>query len=178
MAQRLLVVWLAYELASRTGNGYKLRAAAWRPQGGKGRQRGVCTGGERLLACRELVFSAAGAQGQNDGRGLEVAARLRPVFIEHDRSAHAERLALLSLARVASALARKADVALGDAGPEGSALARRVTGAALVRASHTPCVSCLAVLAQFRALLCEVALGVGLMAWRETCGGLLGDEAS
>ena len=90
----------------------------------------------------------------------------------------AERLALLSLARVASALARKADVALGDAGPEGSALARRVTGAALVRASHTPCVSCLAVLAQFRALLCEVALGVGLMDWRETCWGLLGDEAS
>ena len=70
VAQRL-VVWLAYELASHTAKSYELRAATWRPQGGKGRQRGVCTGGSASL----LVASWSFRRLERRGKMMDAGSR-------------------------------------------------------------------------------------------------------
>ena len=64
---------------------------------------------------------------------------------EHDRSQHAERKALLAVAAMAP-------------GP----------GAVLLYATHTLCISCLAVCCQFRAVCPEMRLQVEMDAWAET----------
>merc|ERR1712194_899923 len=63
-----------------------------------------------------------------------------PVFAQHDRSNHAERQALIKvIARV-----QEASEAQNDA--EFEAEAAEVTGTVRLYASHTPCISCMALL--------------------------------
>jgi len=75
-----------------------------------------------------------------------VSEWLLPVFVEHDRSSHAERMALLSVGDV-----------IQDAGgklhPDS-----KIGGSVCVYATHTPCISCLAVFCQFKRRLPDVKL--------------------
>eukprot|EP00929_Paragymnodinium_shiwhaense_P069364 TRINITY_DN34992_c0_g1_i1.p1 TRINITY_DN34992_c0_g1~~TRINITY_DN34992_c0_g1_i1.p1 ORF type:complete len:960 (+),score=218.02 TRINITY_DN34992_c0_g1_i1:166-3045(+) len=88
----------------------------------------------------------------DDAAALTAAqARLRPVFVDHDRSMHAERQALLSLI---------------EAHSQGW-----LPDALIVRlfVSHTLCISCLAVCCQFAKALPHARLNVAFSTWREGC---------
>ena len=64
---------------------------------------------------------------------------------------------------------------------EGRMVAHGRGTAAVVTTSHPPTGEILHIREHAtarEALLCEVALGAGLLDWRETCWGLSGDEAS
>lgn len=85
-----------------------------------------------------------------------VSEWLLPVFVEHDRSSHAERMALLSMGEVIKANG-------GQLHPEAA-----VRGVATVYASHTPCISCLAVFCQFKRKLPNVRLYFIFDTWSDT----------
>eukprot|EP00440_Ansanella_granifera_P050438 gb/GFBE01054668.1/.p1 GENE.gb/GFBE01054668.1/~~gb/GFBE01054668.1/.p1 ORF type:complete len:345 (+),score=45.64 gb/GFBE01054668.1/:1-1035(+) len=86
----------------------------------------------------------------------EVSEWLLPVFVEHDRSSHAERMALVALGDLVKS-------AGGKLHPDSP-----VHGAAAVYASHTPCISCMAVFCQFKRRLPGVKLYVCFDKWGET----------
>ncbi|CAE7494387.1 unnamed protein product [Symbiodinium natans] len=81
----------------------------------------------------------------------KVGAYLRPVQVEHDRSSHAERQALLSL------LAREAEATFRD----GSQDFGDFRGAVRLYVTHTLCISCLAACYQYKALHPHLRLSVG-----------------
>eukprot|EP00931_Biecheleriopsis_adriatica_P024397 TRINITY_DN15211_c1_g2_i1.p1 TRINITY_DN15211_c1_g2~~TRINITY_DN15211_c1_g2_i1.p1 ORF type:complete len:359 (+),score=40.12 TRINITY_DN15211_c1_g2_i1:50-1078(+) len=86
----------------------------------------------------------------------DVSEWLLPVFVEHDRSSHAERMALLAFGELVKS-------AGGKLHPDSP-----VSGAASVYASHTPCISCMAVFCQFKRRLPGVKLHVCFDKWGET----------
>lgn len=85
----------------------------------------------------------------------EVSQWLLPVFVEHDRSPHAERMALVSLGDVVQAAGARLH-------PDSD-----IRGQCAVYCSHTPCISCLAVFCQFRRKLPNVRLFVSFDTWGE-----------
>eukprot|EP00930_Biecheleria_cincta_P088911 TRINITY_DN78177_c0_g1_i1.p1 TRINITY_DN78177_c0_g1~~TRINITY_DN78177_c0_g1_i1.p1 ORF type:complete len:350 (-),score=28.08 TRINITY_DN78177_c0_g1_i1:23-1042(-) len=85
----------------------------------------------------------------------EVSEWLLPVFVEHDRSAHAERMALLMLGDLVKA-------AGGRLYPDSP-----IGGAVSVYCSHTPCISCMAVFCQFKRQLPRVGLQICFDRWGE-----------
>jgi len=85
-----------------------------------------------------------------------VSEWLLPVFVEHDRSSHAERMALIAMGDVIKG-------AGGKLHPDAE-----ISGAACVYASHTPCISCLAVFCQFKRKLPNVRLFFCFDAWGDT----------
>ncbi|CAE6965104.1 unnamed protein product [Symbiodinium sp. CCMP2592] len=90
--------------------------------------------------------------------GLALEQRLLPVFREHDRSQHAERMALLSVATSAA-----------SQNQERAADRQSTTfGAVRLYATHTLCISCLAVCCQFHRLFPRVSLKVEMDTWDET----------
>lgn len=86
----------------------------------------------------------------------KVSEWLLPVFVEHDRSSHAERMALLALGETIKN-------AGGQLHPEA-----KVRGASIVYASHTPCISCLSVFCQFKRKLPNVRLYYYFDTWDQT----------
>lgn len=90
------------------------------------------------------------------GDKVPVSEWLLPVFVEHDRSNHAERMALLYMGHIVK-----------DAGgrlhPDAP-----IKGTVAVYASHTPCISCLSVFCQFKQKLPGVRLWVIFDAWSST----------
>eukprot|EP00448_Togula_jolla_P001005 CAMPEP_0170611242 /NCGR_PEP_ID=MMETSP0224-20130122/23086_1 /TAXON_ID=285029 /ORGANISM="Togula jolla, Strain CCCM 725" /LENGTH=265 /DNA_ID=CAMNT_0010936667 /DNA_START=237 /DNA_END=1034 /DNA_ORIENTATION=+ len=78
-----------------------------------------------------------------------------PVFVDHDRSAHAERQALLLLLEA---------LPLDD--DEG--VVQGATGHVRVYASHTPCISCLSSMCQFTRAFEGATLEVAFDTWRQT----------
>jgi len=83
-----------------------------------------------------------------------VSEWLLPVFVEHDRSSHAERMALLSIGDVIKETG-------GKLHPDS-----KISGSVCVYATHTPCISCLAVFCQFKRRL----PGVNLYFYYDTWG--------
>ena len=81
---------------------------------------------------------------------------LRAIFSRHDRSQHSERRAMLKVVE-----------RLG----EGHA-SLNATGSVRLFSCHTPCMSCLFVFAQFRAMYPKVRLTVAFMSWTETYAAL------
>jgi len=81
---------------------------------------------------------------------------MQAVFVEHDRSLHAERMALLALG---DAIKRKGGRLHPDA---------EVRGAAICYASHTPCISCLSCFCQFTRALPHVKLFFYFDTWSES----------
>ncbi|CAL1173409.1 unnamed protein product [Cladocopium goreaui] len=108
------------------------------------RTTGLCH--ESMNRC--VAFGAAWDTMSTAPSDLE--QRLVPVLREHDRSQHAERKALLA---VAASLGEDADCA---------------SGRVILYASHTLCISCLAVCCQFRGLFPGVSLHVHMDLWSET----------
>lgn len=98
--------------------------------------------------CRTRPF------GYGDKAG--VSEWLLPVFVEHDRSPHSERMALVYLGKV---IKNKG----GKLHPDDP-----IKGATYVYASHTPCISCLAVFCQFKRKLPGVRLTVIFDDWQDT----------
>lgn len=84
-----------------------------------------------------------------------VSEWLLPVFVEHDRSSHAERMALLALGETIKAAGMTIH-------PDS-----KIRGAVCVYASHTPCISCMAVFAQFKRKLPGVQLYFTFDTWQE-----------
>ena len=83
---------------------------------------------------------------------------LLPVFVEHDRSRHAERHALL---KIIQKIQR-----------EGRCF-HQISGEICLYAAHTPCISCLAVFCQFRCLFPHVRLNVQFDDWSTTRRALI-----
>uniref|UniRef100_A0A7S4RR88 Uncharacterized protein n=1 Tax=Alexandrium monilatum TaxID=311494 RepID=A0A7S4RR88_9DINO len=107
-------------------------------------------GGEAPTSlCRRRPFGYAAEK-------PEVSEWLLPVFVEHDRSSHAERMALISLGDI---IKRSGGKLHPDA---------PIHGAACVYASHTPCISCLAVFCQFKRKLPSVKLYFCFDTWGDT----------
>lgn len=79
-----------------------------------------------------------------------------PVFVDHDRSAHAERQALLVMLQAVPM----------DKDTEG--VVEGVTGQARVYATHTPCISCLSSMCQFTRCFPGAGLKVCYDQWKET----------
>lgn len=90
------------------------------------------------------------------GDKVPVSEWLLPVFVEHDRSNHAERMALLYMGDV-----------IKDGGGKLHPDAP-IKGTVAVYASHTPCISCLSVFCQFKQKLPGVRLWVIFDAWANT----------
>mmetsp|Transcript_35205 Transcript_35205/g.76050 ORF Transcript_35205/g.76050 Transcript_35205/m.76050 type:complete len:351 (+) Transcript_35205:49-1101(+) len=86
----------------------------------------------------------------------EVSEWLLPVFVEHDRSSHAERMALLAIGNLVKSSG-------GKLHPDSP-----VKGMVSVYATHTPCISCMAVFCQFKQRLPGVKLYVCFDKWGET----------
>jgi len=108
---------------------------------------------ERLA---DELQQSSGTQGRVVGfANVAGTGVLPPVFIEHDRSQHAERQALLSLTHSAAV----------DGAP--AAQAARCGGAAWLYVCAVPCMSCLAVSCQFAAALGRRPLRVAFDAWGE-----------
>jgi len=81
---------------------------------------------------------------------------LLPVFVEHDRSPHAERMALVQLGEVIKSNG-------GKLHPDAP-----IKGGVCVYASHTPCISCMAVFCQFKRKLPGVKLYFIFDDWQDT----------
>eukprot|EP00442_Polarella_glacialis_P037435 CAMPEP_0115082858 /NCGR_PEP_ID=MMETSP0227-20121206/20168_1 /TAXON_ID=89957 /ORGANISM="Polarella glacialis, Strain CCMP 1383" /LENGTH=375 /DNA_ID=CAMNT_0002471061 /DNA_START=132 /DNA_END=1259 /DNA_ORIENTATION=- len=79
-----------------------------------------------------------------------------PVFVDHDRSSHAERQAMLVLLEASPM----------DSVTEG--VPTKVTGQMRVYASHTPCISCLSSMCQFTRCFEGAGIKVTFDAWKET----------
>lgn len=93
------------------------------------------------------------AHGRPSGPQTEA---LRAIFSRRDRSQHSERRAMLKVVE-----------RLG----EGHA-SLNATGSVRLFSCHTPCMSCLFVFAQFRAMYPKVRLTVAFMSWTETYAAL------
>lgn len=78
---------------------------------------------------------------------------LPPIYAYHDRAQHAERRALLQVAQLLT---------------ENGAPGMSPVGTVRLYAVHTPCISCLAVFSQFKALFPRVRLTVAFASWQET----------
>ena len=78
---------------------------------------------------------------------------LQPIFARHDRSQHSERRALLRVLKV---------LQYGDRDH------RDASGSVRLFSCHTPCLSCLFVFAQFRAMFPKIRLTVAFTSWTET----------
>lgn len=125
------------------------------------------TKAEEDPAAKDLVAYTQGIVKIDDGDVVEVADRavghgdakqciwILPVFVDHDRSSHAERQALLVLLE-----------ALPIGKDEG--VLEKVHGKARVYASHTPCISCLSSMCQFTRAFEGAKLRVTFDTWRET----------
>ena len=122
---QMLVVWCSYEIYDESG-----------------------------LVCEnkgKLFFAAkTDATEVDSARGLSELL-LASVFVEHDRSMHAERHALLEVANLVERMG-----------------SRDVHGNVRLYAVHTPCISCLAVFCQFRSLFPQVVLHVQFDDWSAT----------
>jgi len=90
------------------------------------------------------------------GEKVPVSEWLLPVFVEHDRSPHAERMAMLFLGEEIKSRG-------GKLHPDA-----KIKGGVCVYASHTPCISCLACFCQFRRKLPGVNLWVCFDDWHDT----------
>lgn len=114
----------------------------------------------RLGALEELVLEP----GRVVRFGALPGGELRPVSFDHNRSGHAERVALLSVldsVRASEKRLRRRTLSQPsaiDAGP--ASLATEVVGHVRLFATHTPCISCLAVLAQFSRRLPNLSIAV------------------
>eukprot|EP00439_Symbiodinium_sp_Y106_P031945 s5349_g3.t2 len=113
---------------------------------------------------RCAAFGASWATDSVDG-GLALEQRLLPVFREHDRSQHAERMALLS---VAASAASQNQVSRPDLQERAADRQSTAFGAVRLYATHTLCISCLAVCCQFHRLFPRVSLKVEMDTWDET----------
>lgn len=118
-------------------------------------------------AAKDLVAFAQGSMILGSGEERTVSSRavghgdatpciwILPVFVDHDRSSHAERQALLLLLE---------DVPIGkDEGVQ-----PEVKGSMRVYASHTPCISCLSSMCQFTRAFEGAKLAVTFDQWKET----------
>uniref|UniRef100_A0A7S4Q418 Uncharacterized protein n=1 Tax=Alexandrium monilatum TaxID=311494 RepID=A0A7S4Q418_9DINO len=94
-------------------------------------------------------------RGRTAGFGGAGQGRLMPVFIEHDRSMHAERHALQTFLESVSDEA-------GESSPPA------VSAAVRLYAAHVPCTSCLTVFCQLAHAIPGVRLQVRFDAWDET----------
>ena len=81
---------------------------------------------------------------------------LTPIFVEHDRSNHAERWALMSI--ISDLLAKGVQPCKFHS----------VQGDVWLYAVHTPCISCMAVFCQFRKAFPQVSLCVAFRDWSES----------
>lgn len=118
-------------------------------------------------AAKDLVAFSQGHVTLEDGTVLSVRDRgvghgdakpciwILPVFVDHDRSSHAERQALLVLLESLPI-------------HEDEGVEHRVRGAMRVYASHTPCISCLSSMCQFSRAFEGADLKVTFDTWRET----------
>merc|ERR1719188_890839 len=118
-------------------------------------------------AAKELVSFSQAVIELPDGRQMQVRDRavghndaqpciwVLPVFVDHDRSTHAERQALLVILQ-----------SLPVAKDEG--VPADIRGKARVYASHTPCISCLSSMCQFTRAFEGASLAVTFDTWRET----------
>jgi len=118
-------------------------------------------------AAKDLVAFCQGLMTMRDGSEKTVKDRavghgdaapciwILPVFVDHDRSAHAERQAMLLLLE---------DAPIGQ--DEG--VLPEVKGQMRVYASHTPCISCLSSMCQFTRAFEGAGLKVTFDTWRET----------
>ncbi|OLP95294.1 hypothetical protein AK812_SmicGene22593 [Symbiodinium microadriaticum] len=99
----------------------------------------------------------------------EVSEWLLPVFVEHDRSSHAERMAQTIRSRGKGSYFHKI-VLYGCVKSAGAKLHpdSSVSGMVAVYATHTPCISCMAVFCQFKQKLPGVKLYVCFDKWGET----------
>lgn len=128
-------------------------------------------------AAKDLVAFSQGHMTLGSGEEKTVVSRavghgdatpciwILPVFVDHDRSSHAERQALLLMLE---------DAPIGT--DEG--VAPEVKGRMRVYASHTPCISCLSSMCQFTRAFEGAKLGVTFDQWKETRRwiGLVGPE--
>mmetsp|Transcript_67421 Transcript_67421/g.217754 ORF Transcript_67421/g.217754 Transcript_67421/m.217754 type:complete len:901 (+) Transcript_67421:169-2871(+) len=159
-----------------------------------------------LTGSGEAVFSSGGTgpladalQRQDVDTPAVVAATppLRAIFVEHDRSQHAERKALLAIARLISRHEVKAaqeaqireeaeafqlgvDAGGNEARSGAAAVARpsKASGEVRLFGTHTPCISCMAVFCQFQAAFPGVKLRVEFTEWRETRKALAKSQSS
>ncbi|CAE8616248.1 unnamed protein product [Polarella glacialis] len=92
---------------------------------------------------------------------------LLPIFVEHDRAAHAERQALLHVTNMI--LAGQNEMEDGRRSD--------VRGEVRLLGVHTPCISCLAVFCQFKAIFPNVDLQISFDDWPATRQSLLQAEA-
>merc|ERR1719215_206044 len=118
-------------------------------------------------AAKELVSFSQAVIELPKGKVMEVRDRavghndaqsciwILPVFVDHDRSTHAERQALLVILQ-----------ALPTAKDEGVPM--DIKGKARVWATHTPCISCLSSMMQFTRAFEGASLAVGFDVWKET----------
>ncbi|CAE7358917.1 CHR12, partial [Symbiodinium sp. KB8] len=112
---------------------------------------------------RCAAFGASWAMDSVAG-GSALEQRLLPVFREHDRSQHAERMALLSVAASAASQNQRSRPDLQERAAD-----REFTfGSVRLYATHTLCISCLAVCCQFHRLFPRVSLKVEMDTWDET----------
>ena len=124
LAQQL-VVWLAYDLVHRDGSHDRHFTMKGRPQ---------FASKQDSIPTEEVPLSS--------------------VFVEHDRSNHAERWALFSVI---------ADLLAEGLQPRDFCSVR---GTVQLYAVHTPCISCLAAFCQFQSAFPRVSLKVGFKDWR------------
>jgi len=109
---------------------------------------GAPAAGTDLLACRDRAV----------GHGSMAKHQwVLPVFVEHDRSFHAERQALLLLLQ---RLPLDRDERVSPAS----------CGSIRIYASHTPCISCLSSMCQFSRAFPGAKLEVGFDVWKQTKG--------
>ena len=81
---------------------------------------------------------------------------LWPIFVEHDRSSHAERVALLKIIQ---------ELLEAGAQPHDFPF---LEGHVWLYAVHTPCISCLAAFRQFQRAFPKVSLQIAFHDWRQT----------
>lgn len=104
-------------------------------------------------AGQEMVQVTSRAVGHGDARQN---IWILPVFVDHDRSSHAERQALLVLLQAA------------PIDPVSEGVKKGVTGQMRVFASHTPCISCLSSMCQFTRCFEGARISVTYDTWKET----------
>lgn len=118
---------------------------------------------QHLVVWSSYTLELWGRHFQNQGRAtwaeephLPTPVPLWPIFVEHDRGNHAERVALLRIiSELLEAGAHTADF-------------HDVHGDVWLYAVHTPCISCLAAFRQFQGAFPNVSLHVAFHDWSQT----------
>lgn len=168
-----LVVWVAYRII--VGGGGWRRGTAALPglvNFGEAVRVGDRHGLLELSGTRERLLrrKASGtSKGGLDEADADTMPALKAIFVEHDRSRHAERLALVAISKlIVQHLASEV--------PSAKISARTSPASGYVRlvGTHTPCISCLAVFCQFRAAYPDIKLQVDYLPWSETRVRLIG----